>query len=410
MLSEPPSRMLPAMASLRDDFLRYVSQTSPAPMGVEVAHSHGCVVVDTSGREYLDLLSGIGVTGIGHTHPAVVQAVQAQAEQYLHAMVYGEYIQQPQVDLARRLAELTPGELSVTYFTNSGTEAVEGALKTARKYTGRSGFVSFVGSFHGDTFGSVSVGGNPVYRDPFEPLLPSTTFLPFNDRPSLQAIDETVAAVIIEPIQGEGGVRIPDDDYLTALRQRCSEVGALLIFDEVITGFGRTGRLFASEHWQVTPDILVVAKALGGGMPLGAFISTPQIMATLSHDPALAHVTTFGGHPVCCAAGLAALDVLLQDGLVQRAQDKGEEFCRRLEALVETGRCTDVRGRGLLLGLDFISPQLTQQFVQDCFAQGLVLGWTLHEDTVVRLAPPLVISSEEIERAVSVMQQVLERL
>ena len=410
MLSEPPSRMLPAMASLRDDFLRYVSQTSPAPMGVEVAHSHGCVVVDTSGREYLDLLSGIGVTGIGHTHPAVVQAVQAQAEQYLHAMVYGEYIQQPQVDLARRLAELTPGELSVTYFTNSGTEAVEGALKTARKYTGRSGFVSFVGSFHGDTFGSVSVGGNPVYRDPFEPLLPSTTFLPFNDRPSLQAIDETVATVIIEPIQGEGGVRIPDDDYLTALRQRCSEVGALLIFDEVITGFGRTGRLFASEHWQVTPDILVVAKALGGGMPLGAFISTPQIMATLSHDPALAHVTTFGGHPVCCAAGLAALDVLLQDGLVQRAQDKGEEFCRRLEALVETGRCTDVRGRGLLLGLDFISPQLTQQFVQDCFAQGLVLGWTLHEDTVVRLAPPLVISSEEIERAVSVMQQVLERL
>ena len=379
-------------------------------MGVEVARARGCVVTDTSGREYLDLLSGIGVTGIGHTHPAVVRAVQAQAEQYLHAMVYGEYIQQPQVDLARRLAELTPGELSVTYFTNSGTEAVEGALKTARKYIGRSGFVSFVGSFHGDTFGSVSVGGNPVYRDPFEPLLPTTTFLPFNDLSALHTIDETVAGVIIEPIQGEGGVRIPDDDYLPALRQRCSEVGALLIFDEVITGFGRTGRLFAGEHWQVTPDILVVAKALGGGMPLGAFISTPQIMATLSHDPALAHVTTFGGHPVCCAAGLAALDVLLQDGLVQRAQDKGEEFRRRLKTLVETGRCTAVRGRGLLIGLDFPAPQLTQQFVQDCFAQGLVLGWTLHKDTVVRLAPPLVISSQEIERAVSIMHQVLARL
>jgi len=402
--------MLPVMASLRDDFLRYVSQTSPAPMGVEVARARGCVVTDTSGREYLDLLSGIGVTGIGHTHPEVVRAVQAQAKQYLHAMVYGEYIQQPQVDLARRLAELTPGELSVTYFTNSGTEAVEGALKTARKYTGRSGFVSFAGSFHGDTFGSVSVGGNPVYRDPFEPLLPHTTFLPFNDRPALNVIDGTVAAVIIEPIQGEGGVRIPDDGYLPALRRRCSEVGALLIFDEVITGFGRTGRLFAGEHWQVTPDILVVAKALGGGMPLGAFISTPQIMSTLSHDPALAHVTTFGGHPVCCAAGLAALDVLLRDGLVQQAQDRGAEFCRRLETLVETGRCTAVRGRGLLIGLDFSTPQLTQQFVQDCFAQGLVLGWTLHEDTVVRLAPPLVISSQEIERAVSVMQRVLERL
>ena len=410
MLSAPPSRMLPVMASLRDDFLRYVSQTSPAPMGVEVARSRGCVVTDTSGREYLDLLSGIGVTGIGHTHPAVVRAVQTQAEQYLHTMVYGEYIQQPQVDLARRLAELTPGELSVTYFTNSGTEAVEGALKTARKYTGRSGFVSFIGSFHGDTFGSVSVGGNPVYRDPFEPLLPTTTFLPFNDRSALQAIDETVAAVIIEPIQGEGGVRIPDDDYLPALRQRCSEVGTLLIFDEVITGFGRTGRLFASEHWQVTPDILVLAKALGGGMPLGAFISTPQIMATLSHDPALAHVTTFGGHPVCCAAGLAALDVLLQGSLAQQAQDKGAEFRRRLETLVETGRCTAVRGRGLLIGLDFPAPQITQQFVQGCFAQGLVLGWTLHEDTVVRLAPPLVIAAEEIEQAVSIMQQVLERL
>ena len=410
MLSEPPSRMLPVMASVRDDFLRYVSQTSPAPMSVEVARSRGCVVTDTSGREYLDLLSGIGVTGIGHTHPAVVRAVQTQAEQYLHVMVYGEYIQQPQVDLARRLAELTPGALAMTYFTNSGTEAVEGALKTARKYTGRSGFVSFAGSFHGDTFGSVSVGGNPVYRDPFEPLLPTTTFLPFNDRAALHAIDETIAGVIIEPIQGEGGVRIPDDDYLPALRQRCSEVGALLIFDEVITGFGRTGRLFAGEHWQVTPDILVLAKALGGGMPLGAFISTPQIMETLSHDPALAHVTTFGGHPVCCAAGLAALDVLLQDSLVQRAQEKGVEFRRKLATLVETGRCTAVRGRGLLIGLDFPAPQLTQQFVQDCFTQGLVLGWTLHEDTVVRLAPPLVISSEEIERAVSVMQQVLAHL
>ena len=286
-------------------------------------------------------------------------------------MVYGEYIQKPQVDLARRLAALTPGELSVTYFTNSGTEAVEGALKTARKYTGRSGFVSFVGSFHGDTFGSVSVGGNPVYRDPFEPLLPTTTFLPFNDRTALHKIDETAAAVIIEPIQGEGGVRIPDDNYVPAVRQRCSEVGALLIFDEVITGFGRTGKLFASEHWQVTPDILVVAKALGGGMPLGAFISTPQIMATLSRDPALAHVTTFGGHPVCCAAGLASLDVILQENLVQRAQEKGAEFCRRLENVGRDGQVYCRAGRGLLIGIDFTTPQITRQFVQGCFARGL---------------------------------------
>ena len=399
--------MLPIMSSLRDDFLRFVSQTSPEPMGVEVAHSYGCTVVDTSGKDYLDLLSGIGVTGIGHTHPAAVQAIQTQAKRYLHSMVYGEYIQKPQVDLARRLAELTPGDLSVTYFTNSGTEAVEGALKTARKYTGRSGFVSFVGSFHGDTFGSVSVGGNPIYRDPFEPLLPTTTFLPFNDPSALHKIDETIAAVIIEPIQGEGGVRIPADNYLPTLRQRCSEVGALLIFDEVITGFGRTGKLFAAEHWKVTPDILVIAKALGGGMPLGAFVSTPQIMETLSHDPALAHVTTFGGHPVCCAAGLASLDVILQENLALRAKEKGEEFCHKLEVLIAMGVCTAVRGRGLLIGLDFTAPQITQQFVQGCFDHGLVLGWTLHEDTIVRLAPPLVITSEEIDRAVSIMQRVL---
>ena len=297
------------MTSLRDDFLRFVCQTSPEPMGVEVAHAHGCIVVDTHGREYLDLLSGIGVASIGHAHPAVIKAVQDQAARYLHTMVYGEYIQQPQVELARRVAELTPDPLSVTYFTNSGTEAVEGALKTARKYTGRSRFVSFLGSFHGDTLGSVSVGGNPVYRTPFEPLVPGVSFLPFNDPEALAAIDETVAAVIIEPIQGEGGVQIPDDTFLPALRQRCSAVGTLLIFDEVITGFGRTGKVFACEHWQVTPDMMLLAKALGGGMPLGAFVSTPEIMATLSTAPPLAHVTTFGGHPVCCAAGLAALDV-----------------------------------------------------------------------------------------------------
>src|SRR6266850_4109829 len=261
------------MSTLRDDFFRFVCQTSPEPLGIEVAHA----------------------------------------------------------------------PLSVSYFTNSGTEAVEGALKTARKYTGRSRFVSFIGSFHGDTFGSLSVGGNPVYRTPFEPLLPTVTFLPFNDLGALANIDETVAAVISEPIQGEGGVRIPDQEFLPRLRQRCHEVGALLIFDEVITGFGRTGKLFACEHWSVTPDILVLAKALGGGMPLGAFVSTPEVMATLSMGPPLAHVTTFGGHPVCCAAGLASLEVILRQELPQQAQTRGDEFLRRLRALCGTGGFTRVR-------------------------------------------------------------------
>jgi len=397
------------MSTLRDDFFRFVCQTSPEPLAIEVAHAQGCVVVDTSGREYLDLLSGIGVASLGHAHPVVVQAIKAQADRYLHTMVYGEYIQEPQVRLARRLAEVAPAPLSVSYFTNSGTEAVEGALKTARKYTGRSRFVSFTGSFHGDTFGSLSVGGNPAYRTPFAPLLPEVTFLPFNDLAALENIGETVAAVIIEPIQGEGGVRIPDQEFLSRLRQRCHEVGALLIFDEVITGFGRTGRLFACEHWSVTPDILVLAKALGGGMPLGAFVSTPEVMATLSMDPPLAHVTTFGGHPVCCAAGLASLEVILRQELPQQAQTRGDEFLRKLRALCGTGGFTRVRGCGLLIGMDFTTPEATRSFVQNCFATGLILGWTLHQDTVVRLAPPLIISSTEIDHAVSLMQAVLRK-
>ncbi len=395
------------MSTLRDDFSRYVCQTSPEPLGIEVARAHGCLVVDKSGRHYLDLLSGIGVASLGHAHPAVIQAIKDQAERYLHVMVYGEYIQEPQVRLARRLAEVVPVPLSVTYFTNSGTEAVEGALKTARKYTGRSRFVSFSGGFHGDTFGSLSVGGNPLYRTPFEPLLPTVTFLPFNDHDALVGIDESVAAVIVEPIQGEGGVRIPDSEFLPRLRRRCREVGALLICDEVITGFGRTGRLFACEHWGVTPDILVVAKALGGGMPLGAFIGTPAIMATLSTDPPLAHVTTFGGHPVCCAAGLASLEVILREDLSRQAEARGEEFLRKLRALVGIGGFTAVRGRGLLLGLDFLTPEATKTFAQACFAAGLILGWTLHRDTVIRLAPPLIIASAEIDRAIAIMGEVL---
>jgi acetylornithine/N-succinyldiaminopimelate aminotransferase len=395
------------MTTLREDFLRFVCQTSTEPMGIEIARAHGCVVVDKAGREYLDLLSGIGVASLGHTHPAVVRAVKDQAEHYLHAMVYGEYIQEPQVQLARRLAEVTPSPLAVTYFTNSGTEAIEGALKTARKYTGRSRFVSFLGSFHGDTFGSLSVGGNPLYRTPFEPLLPAVSFLPFNDLDAVTQIDDTVAAVIIEPIQGEGGVRIPDSAFLPRLRRRCSAVGALLIFDEVITGFGRTGKLFACEHWHVVPDILVLAKALGGGMPLGAFLSTPEIMTTLSSDPPLAHVTTFGGHPVCCAAGLASLEVILQEKLPQQAREKGTEFIRQLSTLIGVGGLTAVRGRGLLIGMDFTTPEATKSFVRRCFAAGLILGWTLHRDTVVRLAPPLIISSAELEQAVTIMQEVL---
>ena len=392
--------------SLTATFLRHVCQTSAQPLGIVVARAQGTTIWDDAGRAYLDLLAGMGVANVGHAHPEVVHAIGEQTRRYLHVSVYGEMVQQPQVELARRLAELTPGDLSVVYFTNSGTEAVEGALKTARKFTGRTRLVAFDGSFHGDTFGALSVGGNPIYRHPFGPLLPDVEFLPFDDQVALTSLDTSVAAVIVEPVQGEGGVRVPSAGFLPALRQRCTEVGALLIADEVITGFGRTGRVFACEHWRVVPDILVVAKALGGGMPLGAFIGRPEVMQTLSHDPPLAHVTTFGGHPVSCAAGLAALNVLLRDRLSERAARRGADWLAQLHTLCG-GPLRAVRGLGLLLALDFDTPEATRRFVARCFERGVILNWTLHRDTVVRLAPPLTISDDEINRATAVMAEAL---
>ena len=387
-------------------FGRHVCQTSPSPLGIVVARAAGTKIWDVAGRDYLDLLAGMGVANVGHAHPAVVRAIADQIEAYLHVAVYGEMVQAPQVELARRLAEITPPGLSVVYFTNSGTEAVEGALKTARKFTGRTGLVAFTGAFHGDTYGALSVGGNRLYQDPFVPLLPDVRLLPFDDASALRRIDESVAGVIVEPIQGEGGVRIPADDFLPALRRRCTAVGALLIADEVITGFGRTGALFACTHWRVVPDILVVAKALGGGMPLGAFVGRPEIMATLSHHPALAHVTTFGGHPVSCAAGLAALDVLLGEHLAARAARLGSEWLEQLRTLTgETLRA--VRGKGLLLALEFATPEATRRFAARCFERGLILNWTLHRDTVVRLAPPLTITAEEVGHALAIMREAL---
>lgn len=387
---------------LSQSFLRHVCQTSDSPLGLVVDRARGATITTRGGREYLDFLAGIGVNAVGHAHPEVVAAVQAQAERYLHAMVYGEYVLEPQVRLAELLAEVTPGPLSVTYFTNSGTEANEGALKVAKKYTGRRKLVAFRNSYHGDTHGSLSVTGRDVYRDPFLPLLPDVEFLPFGDVAALERIGETVAGVITEPIQGEAGVRVPPDDWLPALRRRCTEVGALLILDEVQTGLGRTGRWFACEHWNVVPDLLVLAKALGGGMPLGAFIGVPEVMACLSHDPPLAHVTTFGGHPVCCAAGLAALTVSRRDDLPGRAQQLGESVREELRTLGHRhGGIQDVRGKGMLIGLELDTAERTQRFVQRAFEEGVIVGWTLHSNTVVRLAPPLVISEAELARGLT---------
>jgi acetylornithine/N-succinyldiaminopimelate aminotransferase len=388
----------------RERFDRYLCRTSPAPLGLEVARASGAWIETTDGRRYLDFMAGIGVANIGHAHPAVVRAIREQSERYLHAMVYGEYVLAPQVRLAERLGTLAPDPLQVVYFTNSGTEANEGALKLAKKVTGRRRFVAFENSYHGDSQGSLSVTGREVYRRPFEPLLPGVQFLPFDDIGALGAIDETVAAAIIEPIQAEGGVRVPGSGFLPSLRQRCSEVGALLIFDEVQTGMGRTGRLFAGEHWDVVPDVLVLAKAVGGGMPLGAFVGAPERMAGLSVDPPLSHVTTFGGHPVCCAAGLAALEVLLAEQLTERAERTGERLRAGLRALDDgAGAVTDVRGRGLLVGLELREGALTECFAAACLARGLIVGWTLHTNRVIRLAPPLTLSDAELEQGLEIM-------
>src|SRR5262249_27986200 len=358
----PSRRTAPGDRAVSDElralFLRHVCQTSAAPLGIEVVRAAGSTVWDAAGRPYLDLPGGMGVANIGHPPPAVVAAVGAQAARHLHVMVYGEVVQEAQVRLAARLAGLLGPSLDVVYFTSSGAEAIEGALKTARKHTGRTRFLAFEGGFHGDTLGALSVRGNALYRIPFEPLLPRVGWLPFDDPAALAAIDDTTAAVIVEPVQAEAGVRIPSPGFLPALRRRCDETGALLVLDEVVTGFGRTGRLFAHQAAGIAPDLLVLAKALGGGLPLGAFVGRREAMATPAHDPPPAPVPTFGGPPLSCAAGLAARELLLRDDLPARAARLGARPRTRLAALLGHGGLVAVRGIGLLLGLEFARADL----------------------------------------------------
>jgi acetylornithine/succinyldiaminopimelate/putrescine aminotransferase len=398
-------------AALGREFRLHVAQTSTAPLGLVVTTARGAWITDASGRRYLDLLAGMGVANLGHGNRSVLRACAAQLRRHLHVMVYGEYVLESQVELAKRLTELAGPPFESCYFTNSGAEAIEGALKTARKHTGRSGLVGFALGFHGDTFGALSVGGNPIYRDPFVPLLPDTTILPWQDPGALRAIDRRTAAVVIEPVQAEGGVRVADPAFLRLLRDRCDEVGALLIFDEVVTGLGRTGTLFGFEQSGIRPDLLVLAKALGGGLPLGAFLGSRRILRTLTRDPALAHVTTFGGHPLSCAAALAALNETVARDLPGRAAAHGALFLRGLEALADRHRAVRaVRGVGMLLALELASPRATRRFASACLARGLIVNWTLHRDTVIRLAPPLTLSRAEITHALATMDAALRDL
>jgi len=395
------------MSELTQLFRQSLAQTSDAPLGLEIVRAEGAWLVAADGRRYLDFIAGIGVSALGHGNREVIAAIEAQARRHLHVMVYGEYVIESQVRFARRLTELLPAQITRVYFTNSGAEAIEGALKAARKFTGRSGFVAFDGAYHGDTMGALALAGNPAFREPFGALPGPVRHLPFGDESALDAIDSTIAAVVIEPVQAEGGVRIAEPRFMRAIRERCDRAGAMLIFDEVLTGFGRTGKLFALEHFGVVPDIIVMAKALGGGLPLGAFCGRDDLIGTLSHDPPLGHITTFGGHPLSCAAGLAALEVIVRDRLHECAAVIGAELMRRILAM-RSSTIASVRGLGLLVGIEFNDPESARRFVAATIARGVIINWTLNAENVVRLAPPLTITHSEVDFALDAMQKALE--
>lgn len=392
------------MLTNRQLFLKHLGQTSPAPMMVEIERAEGVFMYGPEGKRYYDLISGVSVSNTGHNHPKVVEAVKNQAGSYMHLMVYGEIIQSPQVKYAERLAGILPPELQTCYFVNSGSEAVEGGLKLAKRYTGRSRIISFKNSYHGSTHGALSIQGSEIFRNAFRPLLPDTFQIDFNDDKSLDIIDNKTACVIIEPVQGEAGIIYPENGFLKKIRNRCSSTGALLIFDEIQTGFGRTGYMFAIDRFGVVPDILLLAKALGGGMPLGAFISSNVIMSALVSDPPLGHITTFGGHPVCCAAGLASLNVIIEEKLVDTCISKSTLFKNELTHPL----ITTIRGEGLLLAVQLAHPEYVNYVIAHSPDHGLILDYFLFCNDAFRIAPPLVISRDEITGACSQLKLLLD--
>ena len=395
---------------LRKQFLAHVGQTSPSPMMVEVARAEGSFFYTPEGKRYYDLVAGVSVSNVGHANPAVVRAVQRQAAEYMHVMVYGEMIETPQVEYAARLASLLPGGLESVYFVNSGAEAVEGAMKLAKRFTGRTGIVSMRRAYHGSTQGAMSLMGTPEgeeWKGAFRPLLPDVEAIEFNDFAALERITTHTACVVAEPVQGEAGVRPPVGGYLEALRRRCDEVGALLVFDEIQTGMGRTGAMFAMQRYGVVPDIVCLAKALGGGMPLGAFVSRREIMATLQTAPVLGHITTFGGHPVCCAAGLAALEYLLEHRVVEAVEAKGALYERLLGDHPEV---REIRRSGLLLAVELGDSAKLYRMMELFKEAGILSDWFLYCDTAFRISPPLTVSEEEVRESAAIVRACLDRL
>lgn len=394
------------MFTQRQLFLQHNAQTSTSPLLLEFVKAKGIYLYDKQGKKHIDLIAGIGVSNLGHCHESVVNAVKQQAETYMHLMVYGEYIQSPQVDFAKALANVLPKTLNCTYFVNSGTEAVEGAMKLAKRYTGRTAFIACRNAYHGSTQGAESLMDSDFYAAGYGPFLPQVDFINFNHLPDLERITSEVAAVFIEPIQGEAGVRVAEQTYLSALREKCSETGTLLVFDEIQTGFGRTGKLFAFEHYEVVPDILLLAKGLGGGMPIGAFISSAAIMSVLSFNPILGHMTTFGGHPVCCAAGLATLDTLLNEKIVEQVDEKGNYF----RSLLIHPAIEEIRGKGLMLAIAFESFEINKKIIDACIEDGVISDWFLHCSNAMRIAPPLIITKDEIAETCKIILSNIQKV
>ncbi len=394
------------MPNLRQLFLQHVAQTSDFPLGIEITSAEGMYLYDASGKSYLDLIAGIGVSSLGHRHPKVQAAVQDQLDRYWHTLVYGEFVLAPQVQLATLMADHLPAPLDSVYFVNSGTEATEGAMKLAKRFTGRGEIVAARYSYHGSSQGAASLMWPTTFTQAFHPLLPGIRHLEFNDHETLDQITERTAGVILETVQAEWGLRPPSLEWLQAVRQRCDDVGALLILDEIQAGYGRTGSLWAFEQYGIVPDILLLAKGMGGGMPIGAFVAAKEVMHSLAAEPILGHITTFGGHPVNCAAGLATLQVLLEEDLIALVRNKEQLFREQLQH----PRIHEVRSAGLWLAVELASFEEVQAVIHYCLEQGLITDWFLFNDRSLRIAPPLIISEEQIEWACKVILAGIDQL
>ncbi len=395
------------MLTERQLFQQHMALPSEVKNPIEAIKAKGIYLYDVNGKEYIDLVSGVSVSNLGHCHPKIVEAVEKQVNTYMHLMVYGKYLQSPQVQLASLLAKHLPQSLNATYFVNSGSEAIDGALKLAKRTTGRSEIIAFKNAYHGGTHGALSILGNEKMKYAFRPLLPNIRFLNYNQSEELHQITTQTACVVVETIQAEAGIILPQDQFLDKLRKRCNETGTLLIFDEIQVGFGRTGKLFAFENYNVTPDILCLAKAMGGGMPIGAFIASKELMNNLTHKPVLGHITTFGGHPVSCAAALANLKVLTETDILDHVEAKGQQF---VDGIQHHPAIKSIRHKGLMIGVD-VQDHLKKASLSKVFQEnGLIIDQFLFRAASFRIAPPLVITEQEIEKTISLIHKSLNEL